>query len=192
MWASAVSAASALSATSAAAGYYPPASATGTVSVASALVALRANPRLRLSISDTAEAIGANFEALARVANNLTGVAVSNAQSEPPGVVTISAAQYARQASRLLSKFSGGAVLQVEDAAASRATTLQNDARVRSFTVADNSTELATRLGSLQSLTKLQAIEVTTPGTALSLTATQYDALDPVLDKITTGGWVWR
>lgn len=188
MWASAVSAASALSATSAAAGYYPPASATGTVSVASALVALRANPRLRLSISDTAEAIGANFEALARVANNLTGVAVSNAQSEPPGVVTISAAQYARQASRLLSKFSGGAVLQVEDAAASRATTLQNDARVRSFTVADNSTELATRLGSLQSLTKLQAIEVTTPGTALSLTATQYDALDPVLDKITTGG----
>ena len=178
-----------VAAVSAASSYYPPASASGPVSVATALVALRANPRSRLSISDTAEAISANFDALSRVANNLTAVAVTDAQANPPGTITISASQYAKQATRLLSKFSNSGVVTVQGLAASRAAGAQADARVGSFTVADNSTELTSRLSALQGHAKLSAIEVTTPGTALALTATQYADLDAVLDKVTTGSF---
>lgn len=177
----------AVSAIQAAQTYASPQNAPSSLTVAAALVALRESPSARLSISDSADAITRNFDALARVAGNITAIEVTDGGDEPPGVVTVSAAQYLKQSSRLLARFTGDFGFAVQGLAATRAATAQADARIARFTVTDNSGEIGARLSGLQGLNKLQGISVSTPETLISLTATQIDDLGDVLAKITTG-----
>lgn len=170
----------AVTSVSAASNYYTQAAAAGPVSIATALAAIRVNSRTKVSISDTSENLARNLDLLAKISNNITGVA----QSNPDTVLMVSASQLSKL-DTLLGKFSTDYQLDVRDVAAANAATVSANAHVQRFTVTDTGARVSSQLASLQGQTKLASIGLTDPGTLLKVTATQLTANDQVLQKLT-------
>jgi hypothetical protein len=154
------------------------------MTVSAALVALADNPKSKVSVTDTSENIARNFDILGRYVNNVRSVTVTDAQANPPGVMTLTAAQVQKQ-SRLLSKIVGNYGLNVSLSTAAGAAVLESNSHVRAFSVYDNSAELSSHLIDLKEMAKLSSISVSTPATLISLSASQMNALGTTLeDKI--------
>jgi hypothetical protein len=170
--------------------FYAQTATSSAVDIATAMSTLARNPRATVSIVDSAENLSRNFDTLARVANNLSGIEVKDASSDSPGVIMLSAGQYQRQA-RLLAKFGSSAVFDVRGITSANAATLQGQLKVQSFTVTDNSTEIGSRLGALMNMAKLQGVTITTPQTAIAVSAAQARQADNFLqDKAPTSSYV--
>ena len=147
--------------------------------VAEALVAIRSSPRSKISISDSSDNIERNFDALARIGGNITSLSLSDSE----GKVDISAAQFKKNI-KLIDKFSGSEVFAVNKATASYASTLQAHAKVDSFKIFDNSTEIGSKLSTLSSASKLGQLTVSTPQTLIAMTASQLNEFSSLIDKI--------
>ena len=160
--------------------YYTQAAATGPVSVAAALAALKANPRIKLSISDTSANIERNFDALGKLVNNITQVAQTDAST----VLNVTAGQWTKS-SGLLSKFSSDYQLNVRDVTVANTATVSANAHVTSFTVTDNSVNISNRLDTLMDKSKLTGIAVSTPATLINVTSAQVSGNAQVLGKLT-------
>lgn len=170
----------AVSSISSASNYYTQAAAAGPVSIATALAAIKANARTKVTISDSTQNIANNLESLRKIANNLTTVT----QSDPTTVIDMTASQWSKLGP-LLGKFSTNYQLRISGVSAASATGVANNSHVSSFSVSDNSNNIASQLASgLNNQTKLSAIQVTTPTSLINLTATQLGNLSGVVGKL--------
>ncbi len=158
----------AVTSVSAASNYYTQAAAAGPVSIATALAALKANPRTKVNISDTSENLARNLDTLGKLSNNITQVT----QSDPSAVLNVSATQLSKLGG-LWSKFSTDYQLAVSDVAAANAGAVSGNAHVQSFKISDTGARLSTQLDSLLGKTKLTSIALTDPAVLLKVTATQ-------------------
>ena len=169
----------AVSSVSSTSNYYTQAAAAGPVSIATALAAIKANARTKVTISDTSDNLALNLDALRKVANNITQVT----QSDPDTALQVSAPQWA-QLGTLLSKFSTNYQLQVSDVPAAKAATAASSSHVASFTVLDSSANIAAQLANLQGQTKLQSIATSTPTTNITVRAEQLTTQAEALGKL--------
>ena len=149
------------------------------VSVASALALAKQYPRTKFSISDTSENINNNLDALQKVANNVSGVALTDTTP----ALSITATQFKKNAT-VLAKISGTYTLNVRNVSASTAATVATNAKVTSIDVSDSSSAVASNIAALQSNTKINQITQTGNVAPLSLTAAQYAANTGALAKI--------
>ena len=169
----------AVSSVSSTSNYYTQAAATGPVSIATALAAIKANSRTKVSISDTTDNISRNLETLRKLAGNINQVT----QSDPTSTLAVSASQWAKLGS-LLGKFSTDYRLQVSDVSAAAAASAASNAHVASFTVTDTSANIGARLASLSGQDKLTGIQTTTPTALISVTAAQLADSTTTLAKV--------
>ncbi len=149
------------------------------VSVATALALAKQYPRSKISISDSSENINSNWDALQKVANNLTAVALTDAAP----ALSITAAQF-KKSSTLLTKLSGSFDLNVRNVSANNAATVASNSKVTSIDVSDGSAALANNIAALKSNSKINQITQTGTVAPMSLTADQYAAHTGVLAKI--------
>lgn len=170
----------AVSGISATSNYYTQAAASGPVGIATALAAIKANPRTKVSISDTTENLARNLDTLRKVANNITQVA----QSDPSTAIEVTAGQWA-QLGTLLSKFSTHYQLQVSGVTAGNAATVAGNSHVARFSVTDSSANISAQLGNLLGKTKLTGIAVSNPASNIGVSAAQLTSHAEVLGKLT-------
>ena len=149
------------------------------VSVATALALAKQYPRTKFSVSDTSENINNNLDALQKVANNVTSVALTDATP----VLSITATQFKKDAT-VLGKIAGTYALNVRNVSASSAATVAANAKVTSIDISDGSSAIASNIAALQSNTKINQITQTGTVAPLSLTAAQYAANTGALAKI--------
>ena len=149
------------------------------VSVATALASAKQYPRTKFSISDTSENINNNLDALQKVANNVTSVALTDATP----ALSITATQFKKNAT-VLAKITGTYSLNVRNVSAMSAATVAANTKVTSIDVSDSSTAVAGSIAALQSNTKINQITQTGNVAPLSLTAAQYAANASALSKI--------
>ncbi len=169
----------AVSSVSSTSNYYTQAAAAGPVSIATAMAAIKANARVKLSISDTTENIARNLDSLRKVANNLTQVT----PSDPNTALSVSATEWTKLGT-LLSKFSTDYKLQVTGVAAANAATVAGNSHVTSFTVIDSSANISARLDNLRDQSKLQSIATSSPTSNIAVYATQLTTHADVLGKL--------
>ncbi len=159
--------------------YYTQAAAAGQVGIATALAAIKANPRTKVSISDSTENIARNLDSLRKVANNITQVA----QSDPGTAIEVTAGQWA-QLGTLLSKFTTNYQLQVSNVAAANAATVAGNSHVAQFAVLDTSANISAQLAALNNKSKLTGIAVSNPATNIGVTAAQLTNQADALGKL--------
>ena len=159
--------------------YYSQAAQSGPVTVGVAMAALKANPRLQVAISDTTQNISRYLTSLTALGNNITGIT----QTDPSTHISLTAAQMTKSAG-LLNKFSTAYKLDVSDAQAQAVTSLASNDHVTTFTVTDNSTNVASYIAALNNQSKLSKVTLSTANTAVSLTATQMADNANALSKV--------
>lgn len=161
--------------------YYTQAAAGGPVSIATAMAAIKANSRTKVSISDTTQNIANNLESLRKIANNINGIAQTDAST----VIDVTASQWSKLGG-LLSKFSTSYQLRVSGVTAANAASVASNSRVNSFSVTDNSKNITAQMGTgLNNQSKLTSINNSTPSSLITLTATQLANLSNVVGKFT-------
>lgn len=149
------------------------------VSVATALALAKQYPRTKFSISDSSENINNNLDALQKVANNVTSVALTDATP----ALSITATQFKKDAT-LLAKIAGTYDLNVRNVSASSAATVAANAKVTGIAVTDSSAAIASNLAALQANSKVTQITQSGTVAPLALTAAQYAANPGALAKI--------
>lgn len=160
--------------------YYSQPAPSGPLTVGAALAALKANPRLRVAIADTTQNLTLNLAGLSGLSNNITQISQTDAET---GIVSVTATGYSRY-SNVLEKFSTNYRLNVTDAQAQSATALAANDHVLSFTVSDNSVNIAGNISNLDGQTKLARVTVTSQGAPLALTAAQLADNADAISKI--------
>jgi hypothetical protein len=168
-----------ISSVTSASNYYSQAAQSGPVSVGVAMAALKVNPRLKVSISDTTQNISRYLTSITALGNNITGIT----QTDPSVHISLTAAQMTKS-DALLGKFSTDYKLDVTDAQAGSVPTLTNNSHVTTLTVTDSSTNVASHISDLNNQSKVIRITLNTPGAALSLTATQMASNADALSKV--------
>ncbi len=154
---------------------FAPSPQDGPLSVAAALRTLRLRPGTTVAVSDSAENIQRNFDALQAVAARVSSLSASDGAQ----TLTVTAAQYARGGA-VLQKWAAGVGNTVEVSGVSAATAgamiAGKPSWVSSITVADTAANLQRRLDDLQTLAtggSLRQIVQTGPATALRMSAAQ-------------------
>ena len=149
----------------------------------SAADALQSNNQVTtFTVADTAKNVAAALGALA-ADTKLTAIALTDGGT--PGF-TLTASQFAADAS-VLAKITSPFTVSVTGAPVSAAPSLQTNAVVGSFSVADTAANVSVALGPLAGDSKLNAITLTDAGTpVLGLTALQYNVDTAILAKITS------
>lgn len=161
--------------------FYSSSSPSGTVGVAAALAAIKANARTKVTISDTSANLEKNFDALNKLVNNINGIT----QSDPNQVLNLSASQL-QKSSVLLGKVSTDYRLQVSGVTAVNAAQLQENAHVSGIAVNDSSANVSSQLTELSNNTRLNRVNLTTPAANITLTASQLSSSSVLLGKIGT------
>jgi hypothetical protein len=159
--------------------FYTASSPSGAMGVAAALAAIKANVRTKVTISDSAANLEKNFDALSKLANNITGVT----PSDPEQALNLSASQLQKGAV-LLGKFSADYQLQVSDVTAANAVKLASNAHVTGISVKDSSVNVSNQLSALNNNDRLTRIDLTTPAANITLTAAQLDNLSGLWAKM--------
>ena len=165
-----------LSVTAASTNYYASAPS-GPVSVAQALSQLAANPRLKLSISDSTQNIQNNLDLLNQYKNNLTAVAQTDASTH----LSMTASEFTK-VSGLLHKISTNYQVDISAATSANAASLNSNSHVTGYSVSDSTTNIASQLSALNS-TKLTQVGFLDPQNLMKLSATQFAANSSVIDK---------
>lgn len=142
--------------------------------------ALAANTKVKsIAIKDGTDAIEANLDALQRVGLRLKSIA----QTDADNPMTLSAAQVAKDAVTL-GKILTSYQLDVIRASAAQVAKLAANQKVVTLAVADTADNLSRKWALLQRLSdSLTSVEVTDPGTALTLTGDQLALGDGLLAK---------
>ncbi len=139
-----------------------------------------------VSVSDTAENIVANWDALVSLGATLSGVAATGSDA-----LKVSIDQYlSGQHDQLLGKFDGDTTFAVSGASVADAATIGGDDAVETIDVTDDGSAVADALSALGDLVtdgKLHSITLNAQGTSLSLHASQLDDAQDVLDTVVGG-----
>ncbi len=147
--------------------------------LASAAAGLQANAHVAsFAVSDTAANVMANLATL-NTAARLSSITIIN-----PARLTLAYTQYAANAFAL-GHLTAGSMMTVGNAAAAAAATLQANANVAAFTVADSAANVVTNLTALTAATKLQTIVVSDQAT-LIVTLSQFTGGGIALAKISS------
>ena len=154
-----------LSVTAASTNYYATAPS-GPVSVAQALSKLAANPRLKLSISDSTQNIQNNIDLLNQYKNNLTALAQTDASTH----LSLTASTF-NKVSGLLHKISTNYLVDVSAAGTASVAGLNSNNHVNSYTVSDISTNIASQIATLNN-SKLTRVSLLDSQNLVKLTAT--------------------
>lgn len=162
--------------------YYTQAAAAGPVSVATALAALKANPRTKVAISDTTENIARNLDLLSKNSNNVTQIT----QSDPTTAKLSLTASQLSNYTGVLGKFNTDYQVDVANATVAAASSLTNNSHVASFSITDTSAKISSQFDSLSAQSKLTKINVSTPSISINLTATQLANNSTAIGKIGT------
>lgn len=147
--------------------------------------ALVANARVKsIEVKDGTDAIEANLDALQRVGLRLKSIA----QTDADNPMTLTAAQVTKDAVTL-GKILTSYQLDVIRATSAQAAKLAANQKVVTLAVADSAANLSRKWALLQRLSdSLTSIEVTDPGTALTLTGDQLALGDGLLAKFLDDG----
>jgi hypothetical protein len=167
------------SATAASPSYYTSSTASGPMGVAAALAALKANARAKVTISDSAANLEKNFDALNKLANNITQIT----QSDADQALKLSATQLQKGAT-LLSKLGTDYTLNISGVTAGNATKVATNTHVTRLSVNDSSANISSKLNDLSLNDKLVSVNLTTPATSIMATAAQVDGLGALWDKM--------
>ncbi|MEY4363512.1 MAG: hypothetical protein RLZZ24_864, partial [Pseudomonadota bacterium] len=119
--------------------YYSQAVQSGPVTVDVAIAALKANPRLKVTISDTTANIAQYAESLSKLTNSVTSIT----QSDPSAVMNFSAAQLTKY-TPLLAKFSSDYKLNISDAPTRMLDALGQNSHVTQYSITDTSANVNT------------------------------------------------
>ena len=174
--------------TTAISSYYQQNTSSSAVTVASALSALKINPRAKFDIQDSAANIEKNLDSLKKIVNNVKTVALTDASAS---VIHLTSAQFLGQGStQLFSKLasSGGTTfsLSVSDVLAKDVATISANNNVSQFAVKDSAANIVLKLGALTTgADKLGDLKLTNAGVPLKLTYAQYaSSKDSVLGHL--------
>jgi len=170
-----------VSSTSAASAFYNTSTSSGPVSIAAALSAIKANSRAKVSISDTADNLEKNFDALNKLANNITQIS----QTDADQALQISATQL-QKGTILLGKMGADYTLEIGGVTAANAAKVATNTHVTRLSVNDSSANISSKLNDLGNNSKLASLSVTTPANAISATAAQVDSLGSLWDKMSS------
>lgn len=169
----------AVSGVSATSNYYTQAASAGAVSIATAVAAIKANSRTKVTISDTSANIAKNLDTLGLLSNNITQVT----QTDPLAVMNVTASQQSKLG-KLFDKFSTPYKLNVSGVAASAATVLATNDHVAEITVTDTSSNITAQLNGLSGKEKISSITLSTRSAPINVTAAQMISRADVLGKI--------
>ena len=141
--------------------------------------ALASNGKVKsIAIVDTTDAIASNLDDLQRVGLRVKTITQTDATAH----LEVTGQQY-QQDKLVLGKILTSDMLDVMDASASQARALAADTHVVTVDINDNAAGIAKNWALLQKLTDLTSVTVTDQGTAIQLTAAQYNGGTAVLSK---------
>jgi hypothetical protein len=151
-------------------------------SQAAALAASDLAPSITgIRVTDTAAAVGAQFDALA-LNGKVSAIQITG--DTPVVPLRLSAAQYSTD-SAVLSIINGSHYpLAISQAAAADAAGIAANTDVQSLTVSDSSSAISAQLATLAGLSKLQRVSLTDAGATIALSQTALLASADLLDKI--------
>ncbi len=154
------------------------------VSAAGAFVTASNSRVSQIAVKDTTENIRASLGAISTVLSKIDSIEVNDSGSTSPMDMTVD--QYRSNEAALAKIVDGNYSVNVSGADVAQASDLDIDDKVVSFTVADDSDNIANHLSDLGQFTKLASITNATPDEAMSLDYTQYSSSTDVFTKIDT------
>ena len=141
--------------------------------------ALASNGKVKsIAVVDTTDAIASNLDDLQRVGLRIKTITQTDATAH----LEVTGQQY-QQDKLVLGKIVTSDMLDVMDASASQARALAADTHVVTVDINDSAAGIAKNWALLQKLTDLTSVTVTDQGTAIQLTAAQYNSGTAVLSK---------
>jgi hypothetical protein len=138
-----------------------------------------------VTVADSAANIVSNLTDLAALGKNLTSIVQTDArQQASPGVpLSLTASNWMANIG-VLSKITGGYGVKLTEVTASKALSLANDIRVKSFEIKDSGASIAANLQGLQNLgAKLISIRQSDES-AIQVTGSQYSAYQNTITKL--------